>query len=428
MTSYKLYHTHRETIHNFLWRSLQIFGKQGIIFLIFILCAKLLTPYDFGIYNYVLAIIFFLIIFGDFGISTATSKYVAEYNVTDREKLKSVLFNSGIIILSLTILITIITLIFGKLYLQDKYTYILYILPLIFLAPITSLYDGVYRGLKKFKQLSIITLIVGILSLSFVYIFIKQYGLIGALISQNLFYVLLLIGLALGYRDFSFKLNKEVMKTVATYSLLAGLADLGIFLYIRADIVILGLFNYINEIAYYELANRIFMLLALPFAIFSQVIAPNITRLFVNKEYNKIKFVIKRYFIYSIIIAAIISLLSYLIVKPLIIYFLPHYDNNYFYLFFNLLLIIFPIRVFGTILATSFIVSTGNAKIITYNNLLFGILNVVMDVIFIYLFGFVGVIYSTIILGYISVLIAYYYFNKNINLKNEKSKNINNNS
>ena len=116
-----------------------------------------------------------------------------------------------------------------------------------------------------------------------------------------------------------------VPETVTSYAL----ADLGIFLYIRADIVILGLFNYINEIAYYELANRIFMLLALPFAIFSQVIAPNITRLFVNKEYNKIKFVIKRYFIYSIIIAAIISLLSYLIVKPLIIYFLPHYDNNY---------------------------------------------------------------------------------------------------
>src|SRR3989344_8344395 len=103
--------THKETIHNFIWRALQILGQNGITFLIFILCAKLLSPYDFGIYNYALAIIFFLIIFGDFGISTATSKYVAEYNITDKEKLKAVLFNSGIIILGLTILITIITLI-----------------------------------------------------------------------------------------------------------------------------------------------------------------------------------------------------------------------------------------------------------------------------------------------------------------------------
>jgi len=95
------YFQHKETINDFIWRSLQVFGKQGITFLIFILCAKLLTPYDFGIYNYVLAIIFFLIIFGDFGISTATSKYVAEYNVTDKQKLKFILFNSLIIIIGL---------------------------------------------------------------------------------------------------------------------------------------------------------------------------------------------------------------------------------------------------------------------------------------------------------------------------------------
>src|SRR3989339_1979664 len=108
---HKHYQRHKETIHNFIWRSIQIGAKQGITFLIFILCAKLLSPYDFGIYNYALAIVFLLIIFGDFGISTATSKYVAEYNVTDKKKLKAVLFNSGIIILGLTILITVLTLI-----------------------------------------------------------------------------------------------------------------------------------------------------------------------------------------------------------------------------------------------------------------------------------------------------------------------------
>ena len=51
---------HKETARNFFWRSLQVFGKQGVAFLIFFLCAKLLTPYDFGVYNYILAFIFFL--------------------------------------------------------------------------------------------------------------------------------------------------------------------------------------------------------------------------------------------------------------------------------------------------------------------------------------------------------------------------------
>ena len=137
------YNQHKEIIHNFFWRSLQIFGKQGITFLIFILCAKLLIPYEFGIYNYVLAIILFLIVFADFGMSTATSKYVTEYNITDKEKLKSVLFNSGIIILGLTFIVSSVVLLFGKFYLGEKYIYVLYLLPLIFLIPITPLYAGI---------------------------------------------------------------------------------------------------------------------------------------------------------------------------------------------------------------------------------------------------------------------------------------------
>ena len=84
------YLKHQASIHNLIWRGLQVLGKQGVIFAILILAAKLLDPYTFGVYNYILAIILFLVMFGDFGISTATSKYVAEYNATDKNKLKSV--------------------------------------------------------------------------------------------------------------------------------------------------------------------------------------------------------------------------------------------------------------------------------------------------------------------------------------------------
>ncbi|MCK4744934.1 oligosaccharide flippase family protein, partial [Candidatus Parcubacteria bacterium] len=224
------YFAHKETIHNFIWRALQIFGKQGITFLIFILCAKLLTPYEFGIYNYTLAIIFFLIMFGDFGISIAASKYVAEYKTINKDKLKGVLFNSGVVIFVLTIMIMIITLIFGHGYLKDKYIYVLYMLPLIFLAPMTSLYDGIYRGLKRFKKLSIISIAIGGFSVVFVYLIIERYGLYGALVAQNLFYFILLMGLALGYREFNFKLDREIMKEIGKYSLVIGISELGFFL------------------------------------------------------------------------------------------------------------------------------------------------------------------------------------------------------
>ena len=297
----RIYENHKETIHNFIWRSLQTFGKQGITFLIFIISAKLLIPYEFGIYNYVLAIIFFLIIFGDFGISTATSKYVAEYNATDKEKLKLILFNSGVMILGLTVLITILTLLLGKFFLEEKYVYVLYLLPLIFLAPMTSLYDGIYRGLKKFKKLAIISIIVGVVSLSFVYFLIKSYGLIGALIAQNLFYLILFLTLALGYREFSFKWDREVMKKVGRYSFTYGLAIIGNYLFIRFGILILGHYNYIEQIGTYELLNKIFMILVLPFTMLGQVVAPNFSVFSAKKKYrviyNKLKFYTITFFV-----------------------------------------------------------------------------------------------------------------------------------
>jgi O-antigen/teichoic acid export membrane protein len=411
------YIKHKEIIHNFIWRALQIFGKQGVTFLIFILCAKLLTPYDFGIYNYIIVVVFFLIMFGDFGISTATSKYVAEYNIVHKEKLKTVLFNSGLVIFILTLVITGLTLIIGPWYLKDKYIYFLYLLPLIFIAPMTSLYDGIYRGLKKFKQLAIIALIIGFISVPIVYILVKFCGLLGALIAQNIFYLILLFGLGFGYRDFNFKINREVLKEIGGYSLLIGIAGLGTFLYVQFDIVILGWFNYIEEIAYLSLANKFFLFLAIPFEIFSQIVAPNITELYINGKFKEIIKKLKKYFKYLFLVGLFIAVVSFILIKPIITNFLPQYNNNNFYLFFVILLVIFPIRIFGSILTTSFIIGTGQAKIITYNNFIFGIFNVIMDIIFISIFGSIGVIYSTVILGYISVLVARYYFNKKIKIK-----------
>lgn len=412
------YEKHRSNIHNFVWRTLQVFGKQGVTFLIFILSAKFLTPHDFGIYNYVLTIILFLIMFGDFGISTATSKHVAEYNETDQEKLRAILFNAGLLIAGLTAIVSVAVLIIGPWYLKDKYVYVLYLLPLVFLTPMTSLYDGIYRGLKKFKQLATISLSTGFIALFFVYFLVKSYGLIGALVAQNIFYIILLLGLGIGYKDFHFRLNRQVIREIGKYSLLVGIADLGIFLYIQFDVLVLGWFNYINEIAYLSIANKIFMTLALPFAILGQVIAPDITSAYVHKRYQHIKEKLKKYFLGSFLAGLVIATIVFVCMRPVTVYFLSQYNNNLFYLFFTLLLVIFPIRVFGSVLASGFIIAAGQAKVMTYNNLIFGILNVVMDIIFIATFGAVGVIFSTLILGYISVFVAYYYFNKHMSNEN----------
>jgi len=416
----KAYKTHKETINNFTWRSLQVVGKQGVTFLIFITCAKLLVPYEFGLYNYILSIIFLLIIFGDFGISTATSKYVAEYNATDKNKLKSILFNSGIIILGLTLIITFLTLLFGKFFLGDKYIYVLYVLPLIFLAPLTSLYDGIYRGLKKFKQLAVISLIVGPISLSFIYFLIKQYGLVGALISQNLFYFILLLSLIFGYREIHFRLNKEVMKKIGTYSFVFGIAVLGYYLFSRIGIVILGKYGYITEIATYELINKLVAILLVPFTILGQVIAPNMTAHYVKNKKERVLESYKKYVSLLTIISILITILSF-VFFPFVIKIL--FNNYYNPLLFTIMIpaiLIFGLAIFNSPINAGIIVSTGHAKLMAYLNIWMGIANIILALVLLHFIGFIGIIYATLISNIFGTIILQTKYYKI--LKNETKK------
>ncbi len=393
----KHYSRHRETIQNLAWRSLQIFGKQGITFLIFVLCAKLLTPYNFGIYNYALAIILILIMFGDFGISTATSKYVAQYNVTDKEKLKAVLFNSTVLILIITVVVCLITIVIGPVYLKDKYIYILYILPLIFLAPMTSLYDGIYRGLKKFKQAAIISLIVGFVSIVFVYFLIRAYGLSGALISQDIFYLILLISLATGHRDFTIKINREVISELGKYSVIIGLSSVGLILYSKIDTIFLGHYNFIVEVSYYEIINKLLGLILIPFAIFAQVISPSITERYSRCDYAGIYEKYKKYVFFSLIISIGVVATLFILKDVILDVFFSAYDTEVMHKMFSIMLIVFFTQMLNGVVPLGFVISTGHAKLSTYFLVIFGVVHIVLNYIFLMAFGYIGIIYSIVI-------------------------------
>lgn len=401
-----LWKEYQETIKNFFWRCAQVLGKQGIAFFIFILCSKILSLYDFGIYNYVLAILYFLVMFGDFGISTATSKYVAEYSLKDQEKLKVTLFNSSLMIAFLSVVITLLTLIFGHSYLKENYKYVLYILPLVFLAPMTSLYDGVYRGLKRFKALSIISTASGAVSIIIVYFLVRRYGLFGALLSQNIFYIILLTGLAIGYGEFHLKINKKVAYEIGKYSFSYGLALIGNYLFIRFGILILGRYGYIEQIGTYEVINKVFMLLLLPFSLLGQVIAPNFSLLASNKEYGEIYKRSKMYTVFFLIIGAALGGVLYYLLPLLFNHFMhDFYIKSYFYVTFVFSLITFIANVCAATFDAGILVPSGYAKLMATCYLGLGILGAGLSFYFVRIFGFVGVFASFAFCSVIMVIL-----------------------
>jgi O-antigen/teichoic acid export membrane protein len=384
-----------KTIINFFWRSLQTFGKQGVVLVIFLLGAKYLSVYDFGIYNYLISVLLLAILIGDFGISLTTSKYVVEHKDLDGG-IGKVVFHSVLLSLLLSTSIILFFLIFGGQFLHEKIYYLYILIPSIIAAPLTSIYDGIFRGLKMFKKLSIITIASGLISIAITFFLIIQYGLLGAIISQNIYYVLLLIALVPFVRDFKFKYDHKLFIKVFKYSFFVGLMTVGYFLYIRTDMLFLGYSGLINDISYYEIINKIFMLLILPVTLFGTVVAPDVTKLFQLKEYDKIKLKLKKKLLFLFFGGFFSSAICYFAV-----WFLlknnSKYDVKYLLSFLLFFLILIPLKYVVNFLEQGYLLPGGYAKNVSIFTIFFGVLNFILDLFLVGKFKFYGVIFSTFI-------------------------------
>jgi len=386
-----------KTFQNILWRFWQVMVKQGTSFVIFFLVSALLSPVEFGTYNYILAIVSLILIFSDFGISIATSKYIAEYGEIGKDKVPFVLFNALLLIISLSSITSLAVVLFGKPLFKDNYQFIVYLLPILFLAPINSIYDGIYRSIGRFRKLALITTVVGSLSLLISYVFVRNYGLKGAVISQSIFNLLLLLFQAVGFTEVKFVFKKEIIREIGKYALVLGLAGVGSFLFSRIDVLFLGHYNYIEEIGYYEIIFKILTLILLPFYTLSQVLAPDITRLYVRGEYQAVKSKFILYLKFTFVSALCIAFTLFLGQSLLFEVFLNKYNVPEMRNMFAAMIVVFFTQILVSIIPTAFTTATGYAKLNMYFLMVFGSLNVVLDFIFIRIWGAIGIIYATVV-------------------------------
>jgi O-antigen/teichoic acid export membrane protein len=401
---------YREISKDFYYRLLQTLFKQGTILLLFIISSIYLSQTEFGYYNYHLTLVYLFIIFSDFGISNATSKFIAEYDIKSKEKKKKIFFNSLIITFSSFILISFILLIIYLLGIINNINYLMLLYPLILLIPIVSLYDGIFRGNKKFKYLFYNSFWSALMSILLSFLFTSIFSLKGALISYNFYFLFSALLFYLNYKEINVKLDFILMKKIFNYSLIIGISNVGLFLYTRVDIIFLEYFNYIVEIGYYEIINKIYIFSVMPIMMLSTVIAPRITRQFYLKKYKEIKNKILFESISLFFIGIIISLFLYLL-SPIIFKFIFFkYDKTLLIYLLNFFLFIIPFRFISSLISIGYITPMGYAKIISISLIFFGIINMILNYFFIIRYGFVGVIYSTIITQIMYILTTTIYF------------------
>ncbi len=401
-----------ETLKNFFWRLFQIGSKHGVAFLIFFISATFLLEEQFGHLVYCLAVASLLVLFCDFGLGNAAAIYIAKFKVRGEEAKVARLFSSvALVVVGISTLFSLGLYVAGTVFFPEDLRYLMLLVPYLYFMPLTSLLDGVYRGLMEFRLLSLISGLVGFTSLVAAYFLVKTYGLEGAIMSHNLLYGLSFLLLTLFLPEKRLAFDWEIVKKVFRYGVTIGVISIMYYIYTKADLIVLKYFGYIAEIGYYEVLNQIFMLLLVPFIIFGQVLGPAITRVYVKKQYGEVKRNLERIVLVIIPVALTLTAALYFILPFVINLFFSKYFNETTLLMLKVLLLILPLKMLSTIVNFAHTVPTENAHFSMWTMIPAAILNIVLDIVFIREFGFIGVVYATVIshtLAMVSFMTLYY--------------------
>ena len=198
-------------IKGVIWSFIGTFISKGFVLLAFIAIARIISIEDYGKLGIIKSFIatFTLFSLGSFGV-TAT-KYLAIYKDENKQKASEILSFTRISVLITALLIIAVILIFSSfisktilgdsnLTLEVKISAIA-----IFFASLNGFQIGALSGLERFKQISIINVLNGLISLPILIFSAYYYSVLGVVIG-------LLIVNAILWLSSSIYLQKEIKK------------------------------------------------------------------------------------------------------------------------------------------------------------------------------------------------------------------------
>ena len=401
------YNTHKQTLVNFSWRLIQSIGKQGFTLFIFYISSIYLSQMEFGKYNYFLAIIYFFILISDFGISFTVSKLVAELEPLEVVKKNQVLFNGISISLIMSFIVALVSIIIVHIFFIEFIYFAIYGIFLLLVISIFSVLDGFHRGSKHFLFLAKSLILVFLLSLVPSLFLIKFYNIHGSFISLILYYLLACLLLSRKLKYYKTALDYSKIKEILRYSIIFGFMSIGYFLFSRVDILILGHFKYIQEIAVYEIINKIFLIAIFPVSIASQVVIPHFAKYLYEKRYNIIYSKLRVYFLLFMSGSMIFGVISYFILPLIFKIFFANYSISIFNNIFTIILLTYSLIFYSSVINLIILLDRTFLKFSMYLNIIIGLVNLLLSVILLNYIGYFGAILATLISTLMGIIVLH---------------------
>ena len=264
--------------------------------------ARRLGPSGNGIYGYTISIVTYFILFGSLGINLYAQREIAY--VQDNKKKRSKVFSEIFLLKSLTMIISMICFYF-IFCINGEYAIYFKILLLEMLANIFDI-SWLYAGIEEFKTISIRNIFIRLLSVTMILTLIKGPGDVNRYIFIYTF-TTLISSLALWlnlrkYVDFTTKklnLIKHIKPTITLF-----VPQIAIQIYVVLDKTMIGsILNDMNEVCYYEQAQKIVKILLTIITSIGTVMLPRIAKEFANNNMKTIHAYMKKTFNFTFLIA-----------------------------------------------------------------------------------------------------------------------------
>ena len=382
-------------------------------FLTIMVMTRYVAKDDFGIYVLIIVIVNMFNLLGGLGLDLTMVKSIASDNAEEKQDVLFpvlILRSIGLLLFSL---IFFLTSKFILHYFDDRIqSYIWYIIVIFILANFRDLFYNLLQGLNQFKNYSIVNVASSFFRTLVVLVFI----LIGTLTLKNLLIIEILSTLQPLLHQIiiiPFKKLLQVKPTVKTFkrvskfSLPLYLNNLVVFLNGQVNVIIIGAFLAPASIANYDVASKVPDALRKIFRSFIVVYFPNLAKLFSQGQKDTaIKLIEKSLGVFSIAMTFIISF-AFLFRKELT---LLLFSQKYFEISFAfaLLIFIFFIRGLGDLMGYSF-VPAGHPSVPAKVNTIGSIISLGLSLILVPIWGYMGAVYSLLVMNIITSLQFYFY-------------------
>lgn len=372
--------------------------------------ARSLGPGGNGIYGYTVSIVTYFILFGSLGINLYAQREIA-YVQDDMNK-KSKIFMEIFILKSITLAISMV-LYYFIFCLNGEYSIYFKILLLEIIANILDI-GWFYSGIEEFKSISIRNIIIKIMTVIMILVFIKNAGDVGKYVFIYSFSTLassLILWLNIKKHLF-FTIKKLDIKRHIKPTIILFIPQIASSLYSVLDKTMIGsILNNMNEVGYYEQAQKVIRLLLTIITSVGTVMLPRIAKEFADKNTKVINAYMKKSF-------NLVLLLS----MPLILGIVA-VSKNFVPLFFgagyekvipilSLMSIIILFIGFSSIIGIQYLLPLKKEKEFTISVFGGAIINLIANFILISKFKSIGACIGTI-LAELSVTTIQLYFVKN---------------